>query len=218
MNVSPELFKKKIKTALEYSSKGKNIKAKTALYEIYSIIIVQPFVIWDEPVTFELGKAFLYMYYADMFEQEKKNMQIAHFSFLYLTQALKHAGEIGESDEADNRNFEILKNILILLHISGDCFTRSLTVLYYLKNTTSTPDDCKQLALKIFTYIQLEVLNTLKDVDPSLRNESFLHDIASYLDRNQTIITQNISNEAKNMRNLLFEFTLRKIRKNDFLF
>ncbi|MFQ3676089.1 MAG: hypothetical protein SNJ64_06060 [Endomicrobiia bacterium] len=212
----------KILTAtMEYSSKGQIAKTKTGFFYIFSSTIENPFLTWNTGYEFLTGKAFLMMYIFDIFRDEKKNIQIAHFSYLYLNKALNDYNHLSSQKietENDFTKFELLKNIIILFHVAGECFKTTIETFFKRKNPLQDAGINKELSQMMISYILSDTLFKLMDIFPDLQDEPYLLDISKDITINNLQPNDKIKNVITQVKIDLYDSIFTKINNKNFSF
>jgi hypothetical protein len=208
-----------IEKALDATDNRKYRAANEVFRNVYKTIHENPFVLWNHPKVFLLGRAFMIMYHGDLFEKEEHNIELAHLSLFYLqrSEELYKTGIITNQDDY----FQILRIQAVLLKTCEDCFVESVSTFYQPHTREVSADEKKGsllLANRVMEYVLYSVLVEITDTFNGFKGDAFLDETCKNIEIYNPSISDKLLKEGTNVRKLLYTFCKAKIAKNDFSF
>jgi len=218
--MSPNELVSYLAQTLELTHHGKRREASSRLRILYEEVKKNPFLLWDDIEVVNLGKACFLIYHFDLFDDEKKNIECVHLSYLFLHRATE-LFELAKETSEKAILFEALKYQALLLKLSRDSYISSVATFYQPHNRTVLPDEIKGselLAERVLTYVLYDVLVEIDDTFKGFLKDQFLEDVCREIELEFPHISEKLMKEAANVRRLLFIFIKGKVMNQDFIF
>lgn len=219
MSVSAEQLRNQIMLAIENGQEGKIGASKKALNLIYSSLKENPFLLWDDVLISQLGKAIIMMIHWDLIEDEDENIGLAHLAYIFLSKGIeKEESMQPESDLCEL--FRIRKDRVILLKSFDDFFVDSLQDFYFADNKAQDLDaynEQRKAVLSRMPYMQFSDIYLIEQDYPNLRDDEFLLEVANFLEHDTDFTNENLK-EAFLLHKILYKHTIEKVKKGELVY
>jgi len=159
------------------------------------------------------------MYHFDLFDDEAKNVGIVHLALLYIQRA--HQLFLDNVISDVNVFFEILRLQTVILKTCEDCFIETVAQFYKPHTRQASENEvtaASMLSARVLPYAQYSVIVEINDYFDGFRNNKFLEETCRDLESRFPSISPKLLKEAKNVRAMLFYYTLGKVTKKDLVF
>ncbi len=197
-------------SAIDLGQQGKIKACKEQLQTIYSCIKGQPFLLWDTEFTASMGKAIVLMIHFDLIDDEDENINLAHWAYLFISKGINT--ELQKTSPDNLKLFSFRKDRVILLKSFDDFFVDSLRTVYYSDNLTNDMDTYLEHRKVVLSRIPLLILSDIYHIEqqhPNLNNDTYLLEVANYLEQDMEITTEELK-EGNLLHQVLFQYILQQ--------
>jgi hypothetical protein len=219
MSVSAEQLRSQVMLAIENGQEGKIGASKKALNLIYTSLKENPFLLWDDILISQLGKAIIMMIHWDLIEDEDENIGLAHLAYIFLSKGIeKEESMQPESDLCEL--FRIRKDRVILLKSFDDFFVDSLQDFYFAENKAQDLEaynEQRKAVLSRMPYMQFSDIYLIEQDYPNLRDDEFLLELANLLEHDTEFTNENLK-EAFLLHKILYKHTIEKVKKGELVY
>lgn len=197
----------------ELLSQTGNGGSKKLYEELVEAVNDCPLLLWDTEGIDTLSQAALRILLLDVIEEEDAEIQWAHKTYAFITQALLR----GRAAEAEvSVLFKILRNRVILLHSHDDFFLDTLDYFFFHGTPVAQETDRNErraFLLKRIAAMQVQDLQTLETYDKDLKADDYLLDAEQkLLDKYQFSEEELI--EAQLLSDTLFKYIWHQIKNS----
>jgi hypothetical protein len=214
-------LKAAIETAYQLGKAGKRAKASKELRKIYELIVLNPFLFWEDVAISQLGKCFILILHYEIFDDEETNIRIAHYTYLFITRAIELIqNEPDLQENSKDRFFLIYKDRILLVNTFSDSFTHTIARFFQKKDSKPTEEEIKasiQLANQSIPLIVQHDLLNLEILYDDFKNDPFLIETANNLEARYSY-DRNKINDAAVLHKLLYNSIRKKVLENDLVF
>ncbi|PVX51075.1 hypothetical protein C7377_1408 [Balneicella halophila] len=172
MNTDEKQLNSLIDDILNHSGRGGKINQ--LLQNLVEAVNDQPLLLWDSKKIEALSQVALRVLFLDCIDDEDEEIQWAHKTFAYITQALVSGREKGKED---SELFHILRSRVILLHSHDDFFIDTLDYFFF-HDTPIQKDtdryDRRAFILRRIAAMQTQDLRTLESYNNELYQDEYL--------------------------------------------
>jgi len=207
MSTNVDQMKQLVSEAIEQGQNGKIKDSNKALRKIYQILKKDPFILWDDVMVSQLGKAIIMMLHWDLIEEEEKNIGLALLSYLFISKGIEREEKLHIEGNLCEL-FRLRKDRIILLKSSDDSFLDSLIAFYFADNKATNLDsynEQRKAVLSRLPFLQLSDIYLIEQDYPNLRNDEFLLELANYIESDHPDFSNENLDEAFLLHKILYQ-------------
>ncbi|WP_372756114.1 hypothetical protein [Labilibaculum sp.] len=214
MKSSNEKFRKLILEAIENGQQGKVKACNENLRSIYKTLKNEPFILWEDVLISQLGKAIIMMLHFDLIDDEEQNIGLAHLSYLFITRGIEQEEKLAQ--ELDTCElFRLRKDRVVLMKSFDDSFVDSLQEFYFSDTKAKNLDEYneqRKTVLSRLPYLQFADIHLIEQDYSNLRNDEYLLEIANFIEHENEISKENLK-EGLLLHKILYKHTYQKLKE-----